>query len=241
MPTLVLALVAAAVFQNGDTLFFSVPGRTADTLVLTQKTEISDSGEVVVMEKARVAQDRGHYFVYTEKYFRRIDSIATGLTLYDADRHLLAHEEHAGGERISFDLTKIYNDFLALCVTGKVNTQPGLVFIDFKTLRPREIIPRGQWPAILKYELSPDFRYLALQARKRQGNQVVDYIYSRDLQIGTDWSYLFPTCLSCKRGVLHLKIDNDGRVDAEYKKEHRIFSNTGSLINVYYEKEVKHN
>jgi hypothetical protein len=239
MPTLVLALIGAAVFQNGDTLFFSVPGRAADTLLLTQKTEMADSAEVVVTEKARVAPDSGHYFVYTERYFRRIDSIATSLKLYDADRKLLAHEARTGDEKISFSLTKIFDGFLALCVTGKVDIRPGLVFIDFKTMRPREIIPRGQWPAILKYELSPDFRYLALQARKRQGNQVVDYIYSRDLQVGTDWSYLFPTCLSCKRGVLNLKVDNNGRVDAEYKKEHRIFSNAGNLIDFYIENEAK--
>jgi len=239
MNPLIFALFSAAVFQSGDTLFFSSPGVLFDTIILTQDVVTTDSQEIITTRKAKVAPDRGHYFIYTEMYFRRNDSIATDLTAYDAGQNLRWRESRAGETKISYELTKIFDPFIALVVTGKDNTRPNLEFVDTQTLKRRGIISRGDWPVIVAWELSPNLRQLALYAREKVNGKTADYIYARDLETGQDWSYPFPICLSCKRGVISLHPDDRGQVDVKYKAEHRIFSSSGELIDFYIEDEEK--
>jgi hypothetical protein len=235
MNPIILALVSAAVFQSGDTLFFSSPGVLFDTIILARDVVTVDSQDIITSRKAKVAPDHGHYLIYTETYFRHNDSIVTDLAVYDAGQNLRWRESRAGGTKISYELTKIFDPFVALVVTVKDNTRPSLEFVDTRTLKRRGIISRGDWPVIVTWELSPDLRHLALYARKSVNGRTADYIYARDLETSRDWFYLFPICLSCKRGVISLLTDNRGQVDVKYKAEHRIFSSSGELIDFYME------
>jgi hypothetical protein len=239
MNPLILALFSAAVFQSGDTLFFSTPGILFDTVVLTHDLVMVDSQEIITIRKAKVAPDRGHYFIYTETYFRHNDSILTDLAVYDAGQNLRWRESRTGELKISYELTKIFSPFVALAVTVKDKTHPSLEFVDTRTLKRRAIIRRGDWPMIVNWELSPDLNHLALYARKKVNGKTSDYVYARDLETGLDWSCLFPLCLSCKRGAISLYPDDRGQVDVKYKAEHRIFSSSGELIDFYIENEEK--
>jgi hypothetical protein len=233
----ILAFISAVVFQEGDTLFFSSSGASLDTVVLAD-SEITDNGrEIVITRKAKVSPDSTHFFLFNERYFRHNDSIATELAIYDAGKKLRWRESQTGDTVISFGLTKIFGPYVALAVTAKDNTRPGIDFIDTRTFKRRTIIKRGQWPLIVNWELSPNLRHLALYARKRVNGKTEDFIYSRDLETDLDWSYLFPICLSCRRGAINLYPGNQGQVDVKYKNEHRIFSNTGELIDFYLETE----
>ncbi|MBA7544100.1 hypothetical protein ES705_36447 [subsurface metagenome] len=95
------------------------------------------------------------------------------------------------------------------------------------------IINSGDWTRIVDYKLSQNCRYLVFHTRRPYARKLWDYIYFIDLKTKKDWQYLFPICISCKRGKFSLDVNNTGQVDVVYKAEHRIFSKEGKLLDIF--------
>jgi len=234
---LAFLFLSLTVDLTGDTLTFYQNNAVAQRLVLGEKvTHVDGAQDLVVLEQARISPDRQHYLLYTESYRTDLaETIATRLALYDAGQRRQWEIIPADGRMVSFPLTAMYDGFIILGTTDLNHRQPQLEIIDYRKKVKATPVRAGTWQQMVKYELSPNRHYLAAHVKNPVNAKLWDYIYFIDLREGTDWNVPFPFCLSCTRGTLTLKVDDDGRLDVKYKNEHRIYSSTGQLLDAYAE------
>ena len=103
------------------------------------------------------------------------------------------------------------------------------VFVFFNSKQREIILVQNKREGIICWVLE----YLLFHTRNPYYDKPWDYIYFCDLETGKSWEYLFPTCLSCKRGRIELEIDDNGRSEVIHRKEHRVFSSKGVLEDIY--------
>ena len=223
-----LGFASILVSQSGDTLKF-YNGDSLTYQWILKREEREDGGYYI--ERAGVAKDNKRFFICAENYFPENDSIYTRLAVYNANRKKEYIRVKTGKRKISSDLTRIYPDKLVLCITGRLNDYPVLEII--KDFRIDKVIDLKKWTSIVDYEFSPNGRYIIFHTKKPYNNRLWDYIYFFDLKTKKDWEYLFPICFSCKRGRIVLKVYDDGKSEAIYKNEHRIFDKEGNLVDVF--------
>lgn len=227
-------VLCASLTLSGDTLFFTNNSASTATLLLNAG-DWDGSTDIIHMRKAKVSPRGIYCTIYEEIYFRVDDSIATRIVMYDSLRNEQWQKSYAGKRKISFDLSRVFDDLVILVTTDKNNSLPEVELI--KNNRAAIIIKEGRLRKIIDYTLSPNSRYIALHATNPYNNRLWDYIYFVDIETGKDWSYLFPVCLSCKRVNVQLLADNDGQVEVIYKAEHRIFSKDGQLVDLFMKME----
>uniref|UniRef100_A0A7V3RGL4 Dipeptidylpeptidase IV N-terminal domain-containing protein n=1 Tax=candidate division WOR-3 bacterium TaxID=2052148 RepID=A0A7V3RGL4_UNCW3 len=223
-----LSVANILVFQSGDTLKF-YNGDSLTYQWILKKEERVDGGYYI--ERAGVAKDNKRFFICEENSFPEKDSIYTRLTVYNANRKKEYTRVKTGKRKISAELTKIYPDKLVICFTDRLNDAPKLEII--KNYKTKQVIDLKQWTSIIDYEFSSNGRYIIFHAIKPYNYRRWDYIYFLDLKTGKTWEYLFPICFSCKRGRIVLKVYDDGRSEAIYKNEHRIFDRDGNLVDIF--------
>jgi hypothetical protein len=231
---MMLLLLCASVTLSGDTLFFTYSVDSADTLLLNAGNA-ANSTESIHTRKAKVSPRGIYYMIYEETYFRLVDSIVTKIVMYDSLRNKQWKRAYAGKRKISYDLSRVFDDLVILVTTDIKNNLPEVELI--KNNRAAIIIREGKLRKITDYTLSSNSRYIALHASNPYNNRLWDYIYFVDIETGKIWSYLFPVCLSCKRVSVRLLVDNDGQVEVIYKAEHRIFSKDGQLVDIFMKME----
>ncbi|MEO0184574.1 MAG: hypothetical protein ABIL22_00625 [candidate division WOR-3 bacterium] len=225
-----LGFTESIVFQSGDTLEFYKDDSLIYQWILKDSTN-SETG-VYYIEKAKVSPDNKKFFVFEEKRFPNEDSTFTRLTLYDAGKHKIWATQETNQRKISFELSRVYEDKIIIFTTDHSNIKPEMVIIRNGKKNPIDL---DQWTSVVNYELSPNSRFLVFHTKKPYNHKLWDYIYFLDLQTNKSWEYLFPFCFSCKRGWLELKINDEGKTEVIYKNknEHRIFDREGNLIGVF--------
>lgn len=225
-----LLVLYAGIELHGDTIFF--PGRAGkpDTILL-HNAVTSALDESTGARKAKVTAGGGYCVVYDETYFRPADSIVTGIVMYDSLRRELWRRKYAGPRKISFDLTGVYDGFALLVTTDFQGRRPQVELV--RSGSAKTLIASGKLRKIIDYRLSGNARYLALHVNNPYNNRTWDYIYFVDVKTDRHWSYLFPVCLTCKRAEISLSVDDAGQVTVGYRAEHRVFSRTGQLIDIY--------
>jgi len=226
---LIIILIGNLVFQSGDTLKFYKNDTLMDQWII-KTSEETESGSYYI-QKAKVSPDNKKFLFYEEKYFPAKDSIYTKLTLYGANRKKIWTKIRSGVQKICFDLTHIYTDRVTLLTTNLANASPIMEII--KGNKTTRKIDLTQWTSIVDYEISPNDRYVLFHAKKPYNSRLWDYIYFIDLKTNKTWEYLFPLCFSCKRGRIDLKVNDDGKSEAIYKNEHRIFDRDGNLVDIF--------
>ncbi|MGB9720261.1 MAG: hypothetical protein ACPL28_02110 [bacterium] len=223
-----LGFAGALIFQSGDTLKFSQDDSLVYEWILNNNEKLETGGYHI--EKAKVSQDNRRFFIYEEEYFPNQDSTFTQLTLYDARRNKIWSRTQGGARKFSFELSRIYGDRIILFVNSRSNVNPEMIILKDGT---RSTVDLTQWTSIVNYEISPDGRYILFHAKKPYNYKLWDYLYFIDLKTSKNWEYLFPICFSCKRGKIDLKVYDDGKSEAIYKNEHRIFDREGNLIDIF--------
>ncbi len=217
--------------QKGDTLEFFSADSLVETWILGEQTETSDSVEIVAVRKAKVAPDSRVFFIYETKYSAS-GGPQTKISFYDADRQVLREELSSETRMPSFELSNLYDSLLIFGETDLGGRFPALFIVE--NGKKDTLIPTGKWEIIVNYELSENCNYLVAYTRNRRSGKLWDYVYSYDLHQKTDWAYLFPLCLTCKRGKLDVSVDDSGKVEVGYKGEYRVFSKSGSLLDIYF-------
>jgi hypothetical protein len=225
---LIIILIGNLVFQSGDTLKFCKNDSLIDKWIL--KSEQNESSGYY-NEKAKVSPDNKRFFIYKEQYFNSGDSIKTQLILYNAHKKVLGRFRGEDDRKISFELSRILEDRLILFTTNYYNQSPKMEIIQFN--KAKRTIDLNQWNSIIDYQISQNKKYVIFHGRKPYNTKLWDYIYFLDLQANKVWEYLFPICFSCKRGRIVLKVYDDGRSEAIYKNEHRVFDREGNLVDVF--------
>ena len=229
---MILLLIGAIVFQNGDTLFFGEERAYNDTLVLHAGFG-NDTGTVYVVEQAKVSSDRGFFLIYSATYRKSEPEslLSATITFFDADKRNLFEEKSKGGKNISFELSGVYDSLFIIASWDQLNSNP--TFDAIKGATRTHVVKEGEWQRIVSYKVSPNGRYLLFHTRNPFHDKLWDYIYFYDLDTGNDWDYVFPTCLSCKRARIDLELDENGRSTVIHKQEHRVFSPEGILEDIY--------
>lgn len=227
-------LLNTLVFQSGDTLRFIVQDSTVDTWVLGEEKHELDTGSVTVMKKAKVAPDNRSFFVYEETHASNsIEPVQTKITFYDSNKEKKWEKRNGDQRTLSFTLSNIFDSLVVLVDTEHNGKLPRLSIM--KNNERNIIIEKGEWQRMVNYTVSPNCRYMAFHNRNPYAGRMWDYIYSIDLKRRKNWTYLFPMCLSCKRGRISLTVDNSGTVEVIHRGEHRIFSHKGNLIDFFIE------
>ena len=229
---IILFIFSAMVYQSGDTLIFAIEDSIIDKWILEQDVEYTDSSEIAVVRRAKISPNSRLFFIHQEKCegFYILEST---ISFYDADKNLLWEDPGDTNRLISFDLSKVYDSLLIVVEINRKGKEPLLY-----TVRDGEkdtIIEIGQWERVVSYELSPNYRYLASNTRNVWAKKRWNYIYSVDLELKKDWSYLLPICVSCRKPYpVEVSVSDSGVVDVMTGKgEHRIFSKEGRLIDVF--------
>ena len=222
------------IMQEGDTLEFFVEDSLVETWILGEQTEKIDSLEIFSVKKAKIAPDCHAFFIHETKY-SATSVPKTKISLYDADRQLLWEELSSETRMPSFELSNLYDSLFIFGETDLGGRFPALFIVE--NGKKDTLIPMGKWEIIVNYELSENCNYLVAYTRNRRSGKLWDYVYSYDLRQKSDWAYLFPLCLSCKRGKLDVAVDDSGKVEVGYKGEYRIFSKSGRLIDVFFKYE----
>jgi hypothetical protein len=229
---MILFLIGTLVFQNGDTLFFTRDSSCVDTVVM--HTWIVDGRESVrVTEKAKVGPDNTTYLIHSSVYSLTAPEslLSSTIKFYDAQKNKLLEETSKGGRNISYDLSNIHDSIFVITTWDRQYGKPALYVV--KDDKKIEIVKEGDWERIVSYEVSSNNRYVLFHARNPYHEKPWDYIYFYDLTTGRNWDYLFPSCLSCKKSRIYLKVNNDGRAEVIHKNEHRVFSPDGVLEDIY--------
>ncbi len=227
---IILLLLSTCVLQRGDTLMFLENNEIVDRVTLGE--HLADSANQVIIRQAKVSPDKKRYLIHEAvQNVENGSPLSSRISFYDAERNKL-HEESTTGERgVAFDLSDVRNSIFIVTYCNRFYREPALfVIVDSETL---EVIKQGAWQIIVSYKVSPNDRYILFHTRKPYHGKPWDYIYFCDLETGSDWDYLFPTCLSCKKSRIDLDIDDSGRSKVTHKNEHRIFSKEGVLLDIY--------
>ncbi len=217
--------------QHGDTLKFIGNNRIVDTLIMGEIIQQAEAGEVIYNRSSKVSEDNKHYLLYEEKYFTANDSIFTKLALYNVNKEKIWERISPDDRKISFSLTDFCGDFIVYVTTDKYGANPSMEFI--KNGKSDGIIKKNEWHRLVNYSVSPNKRYLLLHVKNPYINTIWDYIHFVDLKNGDNWTYLFSTCISCKRSDIALNIDDNGQSEVVHKGEHRVFSRKGELIDIF--------
>ena len=229
---MILFLLSATVFQNGDTLFFMKDSVHFDTLVM-QEHVIERAEPVRVKERAKVGPINTIYLVHSATYSLTVPESLTGsaIVFYDAEKNVLLEDFGDGGRYISYELSDVLDSLLVVTAWDSRFGKPSLYVV--KEKEKVEIIKQGDWDRIVSYKVSPNNRYFLFHMRSPYQDKPWDYIYFYDLMTAKDWDYLFPSCLSCKKSRIYLEVDNGGRAEVIHKNEHRVFTPDGILTDIY--------
>lgn len=219
------------VIQSGDTLHFSENAHAVETWVLALDSLPTQNGVVVHTQKAKISENNEYFILYDEYRNSSIDSLATTLSLYTSSKERLWLREYSSDRRIDFDRTRIFGNDIAIVSTDKAFGQPMLEFIHDKT--SITLVEKDQWQRLVDFAFDPDMRYVALHVRNPHNRRMWDFIYFIDRKTEVTWTYLFPTCISCKRSRIDLRVDNEGNTEVVYKNQHRIFDKSGSLVDFF--------
>lgn len=225
-----LFLVGMLVYQNGDTLQFVTQDSVVDIIILEDSVIVGGTGYVTVRQ-GKVSEDHTCYLIHEAVILDGDEVVRSKVTFLDADKNLLWEEEGEEGRNISYDFCGIYSGIMVVTLWDRHGGYP--VFYAIKDGEKVEIIEKGEWQQLLDYKVSPNGRYFFFYARNPYSGKMWDYLYFYDLVERRDWEYLFPTCMSCKRGWVDISIDDGGRAEAVYKGEHRVFSKTGVLEEIF--------
>jgi len=222
------------VYQFGDTLIFVAQDSVVDRWLLGQSVQKVDSLELVIEKRAKVSNDNRFFFIFEMK-FSDYGPTQTRIVFYDSQKNKICQETSDSTRTISFSLSNIFDSLFIIVDTGNDGTKPRLWTI--KNKKKDMVIDKGSWYRINEYKISPNNRYLVVNTSKAYGMRKWDYIYFVDLQQKTNWQYLYPECLSCKRAKIEIALDDSGQVEVIYIGEHRIFSNDGMMINYFIKPE----
>lgn len=228
---IVFFLINTLVYLNGDTLIFTEQDSVIDKWVIIEETQQKDSLIERIIKKAKISSNNKFFLIYEERCGLNYEYLQSMIVFYDADRQELWKESRANTKRISFDLSNIYNNLSIFIVSDMNGKNPEVHVINNK--KEDIIINREDWTRIVDYKLSQNCRYFVFHVRKPYAHKLWDYIYFFDLNTRKDWQYLFPICISCKKGKFSLDVNNTGQVDVAYKAEHRIFSKEGKLLDIF--------
>lgn len=223
-----LGFCGMLVFQHGDTLKFLKNDSLIDQWILESEERVTPA--VRSTKAAKVSPDNKSFLFYEEQYFPAEDSIFSKLILYGADKKKIWTKVENGKRKISIETTRIYPNRVVLFITDRVNAYPVMEIIWNK--KTKETVDLKQWLGIVDYAFSPHERYVAFHAKKSHNNHLFDYVFFLDLYSKKHWEYPFPFCASCKRGKVDLKVDDQGITEVIYKREHRIFSKEGQLLDI---------
>jgi hypothetical protein len=226
-----LYVINILVFQQGDTLQFIENGKVVDTEIINTGT-ILYGDTIAFTRNVKISPDHTRYLIYEDEYHRINDSITTWLTCYKVRKMLIYERQCAGNRRIIADLTKIFDDVIVIVTSDKLSRNPTLDVID--STGTKRIVHEGEWQRIVCYALSPDQNYIVLYCRGLYRKKAWDHIVCVDLLSGKEWQYMFPLCLSCKKGKVQVTVDNTGTTTISYNNEHRVFSKDGTLIEIFY-------
>jgi len=224
-------LLGLLVFQNADTLKFIDNNQTVEHWLIGEGIKENTDNNIKITRKVKISKNHKFFILYEEKNYVKDDSIVTKLILYTADKKKLWQRQSAPGRRIAFDLTNIYEDIVVLVTVDNSYALPKMELIKKENIS--KLISTGDWQRLVSYSFSPNRRYLGMHVRNPYNNRLWDYIYFIDLKEKNSWTYLFPTCLSCKRYRITLKIDDQGKTEVVYKGQHRIFSKDGKLLDFF--------
>jgi hypothetical protein len=191
-----------------------------------------DSSDEMVIRQAKVSPNKKRYFVHESTQNIENDSLLrTKIVFYDAEKNSLREDSAAGDRSISFELSDIRDSLFIITKCDRFYGKPAFfVIMNGETV---EVIQEGEWQRIVSYKISPNDRYILFHTRNPYYGKPWDYIYFWDLETSRSWDYLFPTCLSCKKARIDLDVDDSGRSEVIHKKEHRIFSKEGVLVDIY--------
>jgi hypothetical protein len=213
-------------------LFFKSDTTCIDTLVMREY--LIDAGEPGrVVEKAKAGTDSTIYFIHSTTYAitDAQNPVNSKITFYDAQRNKLIEVISKRGRNISYDLSNIHDSLFVVTTRDNRYSDPAVCVI--KGGRRTHIIKEGDWQRLVSYKISPNNRYFLFHTRNPYYGKTWDYIYFYDLDTEKNWEYLFPTCLSCKKGRIELEIDDKGRSEVIHRLEHRVFSSEGVLEDIY--------
>jgi hypothetical protein len=228
---MILLLISAVILQDGDSLFILRSNDAVDTLIIAAVVIDSTSG-FRLENRVKVADSEDKYCLYEEKYLLEADSlVSTKISFFDEHHTMILEEEIADGRKISFELSNIYDSILVVTTWDYRYGKPSLYVV--RDEKRQEVIKEGEWNRIVSYQVSANNRFMIFHMRNPYYDKPWDYVYFYDLATGQDWDYLFPSCLSCKKSRIYLRVDNDGRSEVVHKNEHRVFSAYGVLENIY--------
>lgn len=225
-----LLMFGLLVFQNGDTLQFVAQDSVVDIIILEDSVVAGGTGYLTV-KQGKISEDHEYYLIHEAIISDREEVVRSRVTFFDADKNLLWEETGEEGRNISYDFSGIYSGLLVVTIWDRHGADP--VFYVIEDGEKVEIIEKGEWQQLLDFRVSPNGRYLFFYTRNPYGGKAWDYLYFYDLVERKDWEYLFPTCMSCKRGWVEISIADDGRSEAVYKGEHRVFSKDGTLQEIF--------
>jgi len=227
-------LLNTLVYQNGDTLLFMKQDSIISRWILGEEIQPLDSLEARVIKRVKVSPDNKFFFIHEETYASSsYKPLQTKIVYYDANKVKIWEEFHNDERIISYKLSNIYDSLLVFVDMEQNGKIPRLCTI--KNKKKDIIIEKGEWQRVVNYAISPNCRYMVFHNRNHYFDKMWDYIYAVDLKLKKNWTYLFPLCLSCKRGKIALNIDDTGTAEVIHKGEHRIFSNEGNLIDFFLE------
>jgi hypothetical protein len=200
--------------------------------VILNEHVAGDSAGQAVVQRAKVSPDKKRYFIHEAVHNIENDSLLRSkISFYDSEKKKLHEESALGKRKISYELSEVRDSIFVVTYCDRFYREPELfVITPSDTL---EAIRQGEWQRIVSYEISSNDKYIVFHTRNPYHGKPWDYIYFWDLENRSDWKYLFPTCLSCKKARIYLGVDAEGRSEVIHKKEHRIFSKEGTLIDIY--------
>ncbi|UCG30276.1 MAG: hypothetical protein JSV53_12405 [candidate division WOR-3 bacterium] len=223
-------LVGLLVYQNGDTLQFKDDTTVVDIIIL-ENSQYHDTLKQIVVRQGKVSEDNKHYLIYEAVHRDSEEVLQSKIAFYDAGNNLLWVEQTDGERNISYDFSGIYNGHLVITVWDRMSSYPDVSVI--KDGEKIKVIKKDDWQQLVDYRVSPNGRYILFHTRNPHGGKTWDYLHFYDLDEMIAWDYLFPVCISCKRGRIFLSVDDDGRSECVYKGEHRVFSKDGILEEIF--------
>ncbi len=223
-------LIGLLVYQNADTLQFIDQDSIVDIIILEDE-DCGDSLGRIVVRLGKVSDDHKSYLVYEAMQAGEEDVVQSKISFYDVDKNLVWEELGQEGRNISYDFSGIYGGALVVTIWDRLSSDPD--FFVVKDGEKIKIIDKGEWQQLLDYKISPNGQYFLFYTRNPRNGKTWDYLYFYDLVERRDWDYLFPTCMSCKRGWVDINVDDSGRSEAVYKGEHRVFSKAGVLEEIF--------
>ncbi len=228
-------LVGLLVHQSGDTIKF-MEGEVLVDIIILQTDQHEDSIGQRSIRRAGVSEDHRRYFIH-ELIYGDVKETEEGeilyskISFYDVEQNLLWEKRVEPPRNISYDYSGIYSGLMVVTEWDKHCGNPSFSIVnDGEKI---EIIEEDDWQQLMGFKISPNGQYLLFHTRNPYGGKTWDYLYFFDLNEKISWDYLFPICLTCKRGTVGLGVDDSGRSEAVYKNEHRIFSKQGVLIDVF--------